>query len=120
MLCLEVLHPFNVQLKFESLLSLMLECRTGPIRKTVQLSLLRLNPNIFEKESWISIKALNEFGQKSVKKLESSAKSVCLISILFNEIALILLCFAIAFANNSIAKINKHGKRGTLFNSLIS
>ena len=42
-----VFASFDVQLKFESLLSLMFECRIGPIRKTVHLSLLRLNPDIF-------------------------------------------------------------------------
>jgi len=38
---------FNVQLKCEPLLSLMFECRIGPIRQTVHLCLLRLNPDIF-------------------------------------------------------------------------
>ena len=59
----------------------------------------------------VSIKALNEFRQKSVKKLASSAKSVCLICILLTVILLIWLFIAIAFANNSVAKINKYGDK---------
>jgi len=43
------------------------------------------------------------------KKLASSAKSVCFISIEFIVIPLILLFFATEFANSSIAKINKYG-----------
>jgi len=92
-----VFASVDVQLKFKSLLSLMFECRIGPLRKTVHLSLLRLNPDIFEKESRVSIKALNEFGQNSVKKLASSAKK-CLLHfyiIYCDSLIIVILCFCI-------------------------
>jgi len=92
-----VFASFDVQLKFESLLSLMFECRIGPIRKTVQSSLLRLNPDIFEKESMVSIKALNGFRQKSVKKPASSAKK-CLLNLYIiysNSLNMVIFCYCI-------------------------
>jgi len=42
-----VFASFDVQLKFESFLSLLFEWRIGPIRKTVHLSLFSFNPDIF-------------------------------------------------------------------------